>query len=212
MDYKKANFDTLEYYKRKASTFRNSQSVFWHHEVNDLLSYLPQGSLIEIGCGVGAEAGLLGEHFDYLGIDITPEFVDIAAKNNPNLKFVCSNISDLPKIGKIFDGFWCAATLLHIPRSEVVDELKAIASVLHTGSIGFISVKEGVDEVILTLEGEEGLPPRLFCYWNRNDFSVVLRKAGFEVIDVIQKQSASRANPEVIDKWLGFFVCFDGIT
>jgi SAM-dependent methyltransferase len=206
MDYANARNNTLKYYAQKASNFRSSNLVFWQYEMEDFNTYLKAGKVLEIGCGAGVEAAILGEWYDYLGIDVTPEFVEISRQANPGLKFEVCDLFDLSKLDETFDGFWCAATLLHIPTIEIVKALQSIRSVLSSQAIGFISVKEGEGEKLVVYEGEEEYPPRLFKYWNRFEFSKVLRKSGFEVIEFTQKSTGSRLDSGKHEFWLGFFV------
>ncbi len=205
MDYPQKT-QTLDYYRQYASTFRTSNFVFWQHELEDFHSYLPEGRVLEVGCGVGVEAVLLADWYEYVGSDATQECIEVAQKANPNGAFKCIDLFDLGEVfTEKFDGFWCAATLLHVPKALMNQALVTIAGLLKPGAVGFISLKQGEGERMVELPGQED-QSRFFSFWQRNEFAAELRKAGFEVVDLVQKSTNSRVLPDVKEFWLGFFV------
>ena len=58
---------------------------------------LPNDSVLDVGCGWGRLAYLLPTTWrgDYLGIDITPEFLSIAQQNHPDLDFARCDVSNV---------------------------------------------------------------------------------------------------------------------
>jgi SAM-dependent methyltransferase len=44
-------------------------------------------SLLDIGCGTGVHANLLGKHYQVEGLDIDPKMLSIARRNYPNIRF-----------------------------------------------------------------------------------------------------------------------------
>lgn len=190
---------TIEYYNSKAIEWSNTHFTprFWAHGFDDFQKALSSGRIIEIGCGGGRDAMTLVEMgYDYLGIDPAEKLLEEAQKNNPGQSFQVLDVFALEKekLGE-FDGFWSAATLLHIPKKKVSLALEKIKSVLKPGGIGFISLKEGKGEERLAEAGLE----RFFAYYSDKEFRKKLQQAGFSVIKFSHL-------PMARTKWLMYIV------
>lgn len=109
------------------SLLDNDQTVFYLSRL--IASELPsQGSLLDIGCAVGALYALLksrGAELRYTGLDITPEFVARAAEKYPDARFECGSALSLPFADRSFDLVVSKGTLFVLD-----DHRKAIAEAL----------------------------------------------------------------------------------
>src|SRR5690606_36697645 len=77
-----------------------------------------------------------------------------------------------------FDGFWTAATLMHIPKSRIDEALQSIKNVLKDDAVGFISLKEGEgEEIVDKYEGK-----RFFDFYSMEEFEEVVKRNNFEVL------------------------------
>jgi SAM-dependent methyltransferase len=197
MDEREVN--TVKYYDNKAQEWANShggdeKDSWWANEMGTFHSFLPSGSVIEIGAGVGKDAKALIElGYDYTGIDASIGLIELAEKRNPDAKFLHKYVNELePSIGT-FDGFWASAVLLHIPREEIEESLNAISSVVKSGGIGFITLKGGEGEMIDEKTG------RFFTYFSKEGFTEHLKNTGFSVLK-FEYRIAEREN------WLVFYV------
>ncbi len=98
---------------RKAQTYgilRDSVAVFprltWQtHEMS--MKYAAQNvksgeKVLDFGCGYGRNAFLFPKE-DYVGVDIVPEFIEIAKNENPGYSFMVGDIRKLPFKDKEFD-------------------------------------------------------------------------------------------------------------
>ena len=145
-------------------------------ETNRFKELLPQGRILEIGAGLGRAAGwFVANGYDYLGTDISSGMLEQARKNNPGIRFDEISIYDL-NFDEPFDGFWCAAVLLHIPKNRLDEALSAIHKNIKEGAYGCISIKEGDCEAM-----ERG--GRFHAYWLDQDFSQQLNNNAFRVIE-----------------------------
>lgn len=154
---------------------------------------LPSGRILDIGAGgTGRAASWFLDHgYDYVGVDISRGMIEQAQKNCPQARFEQASVYDLDFPGA-FDGFWCSAVLLHIPKDRLGAALAAIKGNMKSGAYGFISVKEGEGEVIET----DG---RFHAYWSQEDFQKRLIGGGYSVVD------RARGRIGRID-WLDFVV------
>lgn len=190
---KKTEEKTLSYYDNNAEEWAKAHhgfepESFWKDWMKKLHKLLPSGKVLEIGSGTGKDASnLITLGYDYVGTDASKGLLKIAQERNPNADFKNLRVQDLKDNfnENEFDGFWTAATLLHIPKDEIEDSLQNIHTVVKNGGIGFISIKQGEGE----LEDETG---RLFSYHTQDGFADLLIKNGFEVIEKdIQPMSES---------------------
>lgn len=203
----KEEIATQAAYKKIAHTrhLMRSNPYFWHPEFEKFKQFLPiTGSkVIDIGCGSGSNAFLLNQHYDYIGIDASEAMLREARICAPDADFRRMNMYALDFAEHAFDGFWASASLLHIPKRNIGIVLQEIKRVMKRGSIGFITLKEGIGEKMITgeLEGDE----RFYALYGSAEFATVLHKNGFRVIEHtrnIYKYGESK-NSTV---WLVYFV------
>ena len=173
----------------------------WESEARDLSWYVPRrGRVLDIGCGAGRDAVLLPSvGFRYTGVDISCEMLAEARKLAPDASFTRGDVYTLPFAGGMFDGFWAAASLLHIPRYYIGRVLSEVHRVLRPSGVGFIAMKEGVGERMVPgpLPGTD----RFFSFWQQGEFVATLRAQGFYVLDSCRR----KLSPEDSTTWLTFF-------
>jgi SAM-dependent methyltransferase len=172
---------------------------FWKDDMEKFKQLLPGGKILEIGCAAGRDGEEMAKMgYGYVGTDISEKLISLAKKNHPHLTFKISSIYDLDFKDK-FDGFWCVATLVHLPKKRIDEALQAIKRNLKPGAIGYLTVKEGSGQQLekkIDLDGEG----RLFSYWQNNEFKKTLNVNGFEVVAENYKPYSERS------KWLTYHV------
>ena len=163
---------------------------------------LPEGKILEIGAGGGRDAQeLIRLGYDYVGIDVAEKLLAEAQKINPTATFLHQSIYELDFPKHAFDGFWTAATLLHIPKSRIKSALRKIHAVIKPRGIGFISIKQGKGERIEQDEPQiPGDHRRLFAYYSQNEFKKILEDNSYQVIETHTKPISERTT------WLIYFV------
>jgi 2-polyprenyl-3-methyl-5-hydroxy-6-metoxy-1,4-benzoquinol methylase len=180
---------TQKTYDRMARQWvdEHGDGSFWKVEMAEFNKYLPAGRILDVGAGSGRDTQpLLAYGYDYLGVDYSQGMLEQARRHNPGIEYRQMSIYDL-SFDERFDGFWCAAVFVHIPKERTLEALKAVRACIKPGGIGFISTKEGAGEGLEARRGVEGYD-RLITYWQEDDFVEVLRQAGFEVVWQAQKQ------------------------
>lgn len=196
---------TAQYYEMFAHNFHNTGQTIWQHQLDTFHEYLPEGKILEIGSMSGVEADILSRWYQYLGVDIAEACIEVARKALPGINFAQCDLFSLRTLGQKFDGFWSAATFLHVPKDRMLEALLETQSVLQGGAIGFISLKVGEGEG-LEAPSDPSVPARYYSYWQKDEFTTVLRKAKFGVIEVAQRTTEDRLNPDVLVNWLCFYV------
>lgn len=197
---------TLESYKKiataRAKTHANPD--FWQPEFERFQKLLPNGKVIDIGCGSGRDAILFTvAGYDYTGVDISDEMLSEAKKLVPAANFVKGNAYSLDFPSQTLDGFWAAASLLHIPKINASLVLQEIRRVVRDNGVGFIAMKEGEGEQMVrgSLEGDE----RFFSFYTDSEFLQLLQNNGFEVIEHL-RDTREYNPPKDLTIWLLYLV------
>lgn len=195
---------TWKYYEKHAKEYtarRNTDVNFWKPEIERFHSLLPTGKILEIGSGGGHEAvQLIKLGYDYTGTDISTNLIKIAKKDNKTGTFLHRSVYDLSFPDYSFDGFWTAATLLHIPKIRIKEVLRKIHTVIKPGGIGFISLGLGNNEEIEKSTG------RLISLYRLNEFSKILNETDFTVLETNVIDENVRNNNSSRDQWVTYFV------
>lgn len=142
--------------------------------------------ILEIGSGGGRDAKeFIKNGYDYTGMDVSKELLSLAQKDNPKGNFMLQDLysvnSDLT--GR-FDGLWCAATLLHIPRSRLAEVLSNIKSYLRDDGVLFVSFKKGVGSEVESRDIGGVEIGRFFEYYSEDEVKDFVVGAGFEIISI----------------------------
>lgn len=178
---------------------------WWSAAYYYLTTFVPAGYILDIGCAHGRDAFLFKQStaHRYVGIDISPAMLALARVHAPQSIFMRMNMHAMAFQSKSFDGFWAAASLLHIPKYNISSILKEIRRVMKPDAMGFIALKEGDGEemVIGNLRGDN----RFYAFYQLEEFERVLANNGFEVI--VASRDLREYNPTHPHKsvWLTFF-------
>ena len=193
---------TVDSYNRHAKAWaaEHDSTDFWEAEFNIFREYVFSGTIIEIGCGGGRDASLLIPQYQYVGIDISEGLAKDCRRRHPDALVVTSNCYILPFRNLQFDGFWASAVLLHIPKSRIQLALLSLRLCLKNKAMGFISIKEGQGEMLVTEQLDSGAAfTRLFAYYDAEEFSTILLKTGYQIVRFQKRITGSTI-------WLEYFV------
>lgn len=86
----------------------------WLEQMTDPLP--PGARLLDLGCGAGAPARLLGDRFEVVGVDISREQLRVAAQNAPQAQLVLADIETVAFNEPLFDGVLSLYSLIHVRR------------------------------------------------------------------------------------------------
>ncbi|MBI2624263.1 class I SAM-dependent methyltransferase [Candidatus Parcubacteria bacterium] len=197
---------TIQTYDRIASQFNRAHfhPDFWLPEFKAFQKIISGRKVIDIGCGAGRDATLFTKsRLDYTGIDASRGMLSVARKRARAGKFILMSFYDLKFPAQTFDGFWAAASLLHIPKRRIGKVLRGIQKILKPHGIGFIRIKEKarLEEGLLREEKWGGIE-RYFAFYTQTEFAGVLQRNGLRVI----KSYTKRENDPNQTKWLCYFV------
>ncbi|MGH3071819.1 MAG: class I SAM-dependent methyltransferase [Gaiellaceae bacterium] len=152
--------------------------------VHEILASLPLGVALDAACGTGRHAAHLASlGHDVIGVDATPEMLDVARAKVPSATFLEGDLHELPVADDSVGLVVCAIALSHVPDLQPV--FAEFARVLRPGGQLVLSDSRG-------LIGDIGLPlartrpDGTFGYipvWSRlaSDYLAAALPLGFEV-------------------------------
>ena len=201
-----ADTATIDSYNKIAEEYhqRNAQTI-WTEEYQMFKDFLKdKKDVVEIGCGAGRDAEeLVKLGLTYTGIDASEGMLKLAEKRVPAGTFQVGDFFKLAFEDESFDGFWAAASFLHVPKIDIDLVLQEARRILKSNSIGFISVKEKttMEEGVIKEAKAEGIQ-RYFAFYTQDEFESILKRNNF---DIVQKVIVVERDPQA-QRWLGFFV------
>ncbi len=173
---------TIAEYQLTAESFRDGT---WDHDVSQnrdsLVRFLPKnpGKILDIGCGPGRDlVAFKQQGHTVVGLDATPAFVEMAQQVSGCEVWQQSFLSlDLP--GETFDGIFANASLIHVPRDEMVRVLEDLQRSLVPDGVIVMSMCRGDSE------GYSARPTgyRYVCGWEYETLAPGVEAAGFEIVD-----------------------------
>ncbi len=144
---------------------------------NKFMKLMPQGKIIDIGCGNGRFAELfLQNKYDYFGIDNAKELIRTARQDFPKGKYKEEDFHELKEGDNSFDGFWAYLSLQHTDKKRIHEALNQIKRVTKPNGIGMISMKEGQRENALRKKRYE-------TFYSDQEFKNILKQHDFEIIE-----------------------------
>lgn len=183
---------------------RKSDVQWWRVPFHYFIKLLPAGLILDIGCGNGKDALLFRQSHAhrYIGIDMSPAMMTLAQTYAPQSTFIRMNMHAMAFKSASFDGFWAAASLLHIPKYHISSVLAEIRRIMKPGAVGFIALREGDSEemVIGNLRDDN----RFFAFYRIQEFERILVDNGFEVI-VANRDLREYNSQKPHNAWLTFF-------
>jgi 2-polyprenyl-3-methyl-5-hydroxy-6-metoxy-1,4-benzoquinol methylase len=166
----------------------HKESNWWVEGTDAFIQLLPKGChVLDVGCAGGVKTKYLSSKgFTLTGIDLSDNFIEIARRHVPQAHLEVMDMRDLAKLPGQFEGIFAQASLLHIPKKEIVDVLNTLISKLKPGGLLYIAVKgirpDRVEEETRE-ENDYGYPyKRFFSYFNMTELKKYLLDAQLEIV------------------------------
>lgn len=85
-------------------------------------------SILDVGCGWGRLLGIMPKHWDgpYVGVDICPEFIELARRAWPKHYFMCRDVRSLHPLERTYDLAVCCSFKPMVIRNAGVEEWRKI--------------------------------------------------------------------------------------
>ena len=155
------------------------------------------GRVLDVGCGPGRDS----VHFLSLGLRVVAVDASSGMARRAQADGVAVVLADMravPVRGGCIDGIWSAASLLHIPYSDVSQALRTWSLLLRPlGVLGLstsIGGGEGWEAWRPHPEAQGDLPclRRWFVHHDKDDLLAIIESQGFEVLDSRERVSSRR--------------------
>ena len=137
--------------------------------------------LLEIGCGPGnITRYLLSKRpdFDIFGIDIAPNMIKLAKKNNPTASFAVMDSRQIDDIKTKFHGIVCGFCLPYLSQTDSLKLITDCYNLLHENGLIYISFVEGEPSRSDFQIGSSGYRS-YFYFHNLNDLKAHLFENNF---------------------------------
>lgn len=174
---------------------------WWIKGTEKFISFFDKGAVVlDAGCGSGEKSKFLIDHgLRVIGIDFSEKMIEISKSNIPEGKFLVMDMKDIEGLDEELDGVFAQASLLHIPKSEVVEVLRGWSDKLKSRGYLYVAVKEkrvNGPEAEVKEENDYGYPyQRFFSYFTMEELMSYFKDLGFGI-------SWRSANPSGRTVWL----------
>lgn len=181
----------MDKYAETFATWNNIATVYQDKFMkmvlyNDSYDYLctfiskPNAKLLDVGCGPGnITQYLLSKRpdFDIMGIDIAPNMIELARKNNPGANFTLMDSRNIGSLNSQYDAVVAGFCLPYLSSSETKDFIFSAYNLLHKNGLIYLSFVGGEPEQSGFKTGSGGRV--FFHYHDLNEVSNLLAAVGF---------------------------------
>jgi len=188
----------MDKYKETFDTWNNIASLYQDKFMdldiyNDTYNFIctsiskPKAKLLDIGCGPGnITKYLLSQRpdFDIDGIDISPNMLELAKKNNPTASFAIMDSRQISRLDKKYDGIIVGFCLPYLSTTESNELISNSYNLLNDNGLIYLSFVEGNPDNSDFKVGSGGRV--YFHYHNIDDLKTQLLSTKFDKIESFQ--------------------------
>lgn len=166
--------ETLAAYDRQADHYLRMVSDWNDPCLTAFITAMPVGGkVLDFGCGPGHTAAKMAKAgLSVTATDGSAEMIQLA-KQHPGVTARLAVFEDL-RDQEIYDGIWASFSLLHAPRADFPNHLKALHRAAKPGGRLHLSMKLGSGEATDKLG-------RFYSYYSQEELEKLLADAGFAV-------------------------------
>lgn len=185
------NKETLDTWNNIASLYQDKfMDLDLYNDTYDFICSAiatPNAKLLEIGCGPGnITKYLLSQRpdFDIFGIDIAPNMIELAKKNNPIANFAVMDSRQIKSLDKKYDGIIVGFCLPYLSPTESNELISNSHDLLNENGLLYLSFVEGNPDKSDFKVGSGGRV--FFHYHNLDDLITQLTKSNFDQLETFK--------------------------
>ncbi len=184
--------ETLETWNKLAEPYQQKfmRLDLYNDTYNFICSSLGKtgATILEIGCGPGnITKYLLSQRPDFtvFGIDIAPNMIKLAKKNNPTASFAAMDSRQISELKTTFDGIVCGFCLPYLSPTDSIQLIADSHRLLNENGLLYVSFVEGDPKDSGFQVGSSG--DRTYFYYHILDaLTEQLHKNDFEEISIVK--------------------------
>lgn len=180
------NDPTIDAYDRMAEEYARVHSMLpdvLAEYGRRMLSQLgPGAQILDVGCGPGHYmAWLEAKGALVTGLDLSRGML-AQARLHVQGPLVQADMRAMPFPDGAFDGVWCVASLLHLPKGEAPTALREMRRVLRSHGLLHLTLQEGESEDWESSLFEGVAVQRLFARYRQDEMTTLVEQAGFAIM------------------------------
>ena len=187
--------ETIDTYNKAAERYQDKfMEMDLYNDTFDNFCNLIQkvnAEIFEIATGPGNVTKYLiskRPDFKIFGIDLAPNMIELAKKNNPDSEFIVMDCKDISTIDRKFDAIMCGFCMPYLSKEESAKLIADSSGLLSTNGLLYFSTmeddynKSGFETT--SFSGQD----RVYIYYHQAEYlSDCLTQNGFEIIDLQRK-------------------------
>ena len=192
--------ETFETWNKVASQY---QAKFMDLDLyNDTYDFIcnsitkDNAKVLEIGCGPGnITKYLLSKRpdFDIYGIDIAPNMIELAKKNNPLASFAIMDSRQIDELKTKFDGIVCGFCLPYLSQTDSQKLITDCYNLLNENGLIYISFVEG-DQIKSDFQVNNSGDRSYFYFYNLDDLKSKLIESKFDELTTFKVEYKKSEN------------------
>ncbi|MGB5028456.1 MAG: class I SAM-dependent methyltransferase, partial [Chitinophagaceae bacterium] len=144
--------------------------------------------VLEIGCGPGnITKYLLSKRadFDIFGIDISPNMIELAEKNNPTAKFAVMDSRQIDDLKTNYDGIVCGFCLPYLSQTDSQKLIADCYNLLNENGLTYLSFVEG-NPIRSDFQVSSSGDRSYFYFYNSDDLKAKLIESKFDELNTFK--------------------------
>ena len=192
--------ETFETWNKVASQY---QAKFMDLDLyNDTYDFIcnsitkDNAKVLEIGCGPGnITKYLLSKRpdFDIYGIDIAPNMIELAKKNNPLASFAIMDSRQIDELKTKFDGIVCGFCLPYLSQTDSQKLITDCYNLLNENGLIYIRFVEG-DQIKSDFQVNNSGDRSYFYFYNLDDLKSKLIESKFDELTTFKVEYKKSEN------------------
>lgn len=182
--------NTIKLFDQFAETYQEKYMdvTLYAASLNLFLNYIESSdpSILDIACGPGNITKYLLDNsskLEILGIDLSPQMINFAKKNNPKAEFKVHDIRNINLLNQKFDAAVMAFALPYLSKEEVISFINDCSGILNESGVLYLSTMEDEHEKSgLEGPGNKDGQKMYIHYYEAAFIKDTLIKSGFEIL------------------------------